>query len=448
MLFGLCLGLFLIFVLGWGIVWLLDRARVLRGMEKLAISFLLGQIGTTLLFFGFLVFRLPQPAFGEALLLGTLSLLIIFFERKNILAGILRIVPAIKQGLVWRPFNGATFKRWLLVILLLLIGLKLAYALVETGSKPEYAWDASGNWTACGKGLYYVTLEQPSRLPQFWASQGNNYPKHVSLMHGWLFSLMQQANDQWSKIFFWLNLLCLVMIFYQTVSATGTRWRALFFTYFLLSGPYFIYMSTIGYADFTLMVYFSVGIVYFYQWVRTKQETYFYLFSLFLAATTWIKLEGKPYAVLGMILVGLFVWLDKSYALKAKCIKTAQYIGAGLIIGLPWQCFALAQPWGSRERLALHLPQALELLRLIYGKMFIEGTWGIFWIIAIAGVLLSWRKIKRREILALAVAVLLFFAVLLSIFLFTEDALGWFEVSFNRILLSVYPVVVLLLSLL
>lgn len=265
-------------------------------------------------------------------------------------------------------------------------------------------------------------------------------------MHGWLFSVMRQANDQWSKIFFWINLLCLAIIFYRTVRTSGSRVKALFFTYFFLSCPYLIYMSTIGYADFTLMVYFSVGIVSFYQWMRTKQPAYFSLFAIFLASTTWIKLEGKLYLVLGMALVSLFVWLHNNYSLKEKLIKTAQYIGAYIIIGLPWQIFASSLQLASREQLAFRWPQFLELHRLIYIKMFIEGTWGIFWVIAIAGVLFGWRNLKSRENLALAVTILLFYGVLLSIFLLTGDAFGWFEVTYNRILLSIYPVVVLLLA--
>jgi hypothetical protein len=253
---------------------------------------------------------------------------------------------------------------------------------------------------------------------------------------------MGEANDQWSKVFFPVGLVCLLLLFYRALAKIRSDLGATAFTYVLLSAPLFLYLSTIGYADFSLCVYFSLGIIFFHQWVRERQNLYFWLFSIFISLTTWIKLEGKVFYVLGLILLLIYCWVAYNKSIKAMLTKTTQYLSVFFVVGLPWQLFIILNHLPTREGFAFQLFHFFELQARIYLKLFGEGSWGILWVAAAAAFLFFFRRLLSDENIYLLVAFLLFYGIIIFIYLFTADGYSWFEITFNRVWLSIYPVII------
>jgi hypothetical protein len=219
-----------------------------------------------------------------------------------------------------------------------------------------------------------------------------------------------------------------------------------FFSYFLLTSPFFLYDSTVGYADFTLSVYFSGGVILFYRWIHEKEEVYFWLFTIFIALTTWIKLEGKLLYLLGLILLLIYTWNNSNRSVKTIMTKVGQYLSVYAVIGLPWQLFVSSHHLETREKFGFYLPYFFDLHAQIYTKLFAQGSWGVFWIAAVAAALFFYKTLFKTKTVYLAISFLLFYGIVLFIYQFTDDGYGIFSTSFNRVWISVYPLTVFMIG--
>jgi hypothetical protein len=261
-------GLFIAWLLGDMILGVFAASGKMRPPEKLALGYLIGQGALTLLLFFLFLLPISHRVMLVSWLVLALFGLKLLVKRKcecldfaAFLTGCVQFMKKMKAG----PYA------LLLIILFSGLTFKLSYVFVESCSKPEYAWDAAGNWTDAGKNYFYAEKYRPDRLVEQFKKAVNGYPRSLSIMHYWLFGWMGEANDQWSKIIFPLELLCLLVIFYYGLEPVRGRLGALAFTYFLCSAPLFLYHATIGYADLTKTVYFSAGMIYFFAGRRKNR---------------------------------------------------------------------------------------------------------------------------------------------------------------------------------
>ncbi len=439
---GLLAGLAIPILLGNVILSFLDPKKILQPFENLALSFLLGLSGITLLAFWSFFINLQYRVFIIS------GIIVALFVIKRIIYGKfgraegLQLKQSIDQVREKRLFTPRNIALGLMVIFM---AIKLSYTFIEACSKPEYSWDASAFWTMDGKSFFYLNNEQPGQVLKYFFMLPNyhpEYPKQIQLTHFWLFSWMREANDQWSKIIFPMSLVCFMVMFYTSLNKLRGNLGASIVTYFLLSSPLFLYLSTVGYADFTLSIYFSLGIIFFYRWAQEKQDVYFWLFAIFISLTAWIKLEGKPLCVLGFVILFIYVFHYSNKSVKSMLKKVGQYLSVFFAINLPWQLVVNFNHLETREKLASHLDHFLDLHSQIYTKLFAEGSWGVFWIAVVGAALLFYKRLLKRENVYLAVTLILFYGIVLFIFQFTYDGYSVFDVSFDRVWLSIYPITV------
>jgi len=433
-------GLFIAWMLGHLIIRFFDPGKKLSAFEDMALSYLVGQGSVTLLLF--LLFLLPiahQSLIITLLVVGSFAVKMFYdksghWRNKKISFGI---------------FSGFFLKRKNIIIVLLLIFLvsslfiKISYSFVEACSKPEYAWDAAGNWTLAGKNYFYAEKYRTDKVVEELKNTVNSYPRGLSLMHYWLFWWMGEANDQWSKMIFPVELLCLLVIFYCGLKPARGQLGALVFVCFLCSAPIFLYHSTIGYADLTKTVYFAAGMIYFYRWIQTNQELYFWSFALPLAFTSWIKMEGRILYAIGFVLLLLYLWRDSKETLRSKIVHIGEYLLLFMVIGLPWQLFVLFNQLPGQEGwLSFSFYRFLEFHAKVYELLFLGGSWGMFWVLAAGTTLFFFkRQLSGRNFYLLA-AILLFYGNLLFIYLCFSDTVDFMLLTFNRVLLPIYPVIV------
>jgi hypothetical protein len=237
-------------------------------------------------------------------------------------------------------------------------------------------------------------------------------------MHYWLFSWMGQANDQWSKLFFPVNLLCFLVLFFNSLKKVRGSLGGLIFSYFLVSCPLLLYHATIGYADFIIAAYFSLGVIFFYGWAREREDVYFWLFAVFFSLTSWVKLEGKPLFILGGILLLLHLFRQHGRSFRPILKRVFHYFLVYAVIGLPWQVLLLVNQVSTREKFAFHLAHFFELQARIYGALFGQGSWGIIWLAIVASILFFYKDLFRKENIYLVLTGLLFYGIILFIYLF------------------------------
>ncbi|MEA3493976.1 MAG: hypothetical protein U9R38_06285 [Candidatus Margulisiibacteriota bacterium] len=436
----LIIGLFVAWLLGYLIVYLFDPAKKLPLFEGAALSFLVGQGAITLLLFFLFLLLVPNPMMIATLLIAIMFAVKLFIDKKKHFINFTGIANGIRRSFANKKNIMVVM---IFVVLFSLLTVKISYLFVEACSKPEYAWDASGNWTVIGQRVYYAQEYRPDKVVDELQKHVSGYPRGLSLTHYWLFSWMGEANDQWSKIIFPLNLICLLIIFYYGLKPIRGRLGALAFTYFLASVPLLMYHATIGYADLTKTVYFAAGIIYFYRWLQTKQNSYFWFFAVTMALTTWIKMEGKVLYAIGFALLLYYLWQGCKEPLKNKLLYIGKYLSLYLIIGLPWQLFIM---FGDlpyvQSSIHLSVSQFLAFHEKIYALMFMDGSWGIFWVIAAAAMLFFFRKQLIGANLYLLLAIILFYGNLLFIYSCFHDTVHFMQLTFSRVLLPIYPVAV------
>lgn len=439
-LLRLFLGLLVTWMFGHLVVTWFDKKHQAPLFESIALSYLVGQgLITLLLFFLFLLPLTNYTAIAALLIVGLFHLSLLRNRRRR-LVRFMVILRRFRRFFRVRRNRTAVL---LFLVLLIFFSIKITYSFVETLSKPEYAWDASGNWTLVGENVFHAEQYHSSKVVETLREHVSGYPRGVSLMHYWLFSFMGEANDQWSKIIFPLTLLCLLIIFYYGLKPLRGAWGALIFTYLLCSVPIFLYHSTIGYADLLKTAYFAAGIIYFYRFLQTKRSAYFWYFALLLAITTWLKMEGKALYAIGFALLLFYLWRDGKEPIINKLRYAARYLLLFVIIGLPWQLFLMFNKVQNLQgMLRFSFFEFFNFHKILYNLMFLEGSWGLFWVLAVAVLLFFLRRQIARPNLYLLIAILLFYGNLLFIYLCYHNAVSAMVATFNRVLLPIYPVVV------
>ncbi len=431
---GLFIGLALVFLLGRVILDILDSDNVLNMLEIVSLSFLIGMGALTILLFVLSFFYWPH----KIIVLGIIITLLYIWQMRK------KTRPAFLNKLNFKMISGIDLKKAIWIILLVIIAIKMSYSLVEATSKPEYSWDAGSHWAYPGKVIYGLSQRGFGNIPDIlikFPDHVCHYPKFIPYMHYWLFSWMGQDNDQWSRIFFPMVLFCFAAIFYSIIRKNKGPIEALFFLWILLSGPLFIYHSTFGYADFTCSSYFSIGILMFYQWARDKKNIYFYLYSMFMSLTPWIKLEGRPLYLIGLMLLLIYLWRDYAQPPKDKLIKISQYLGAYIILALPWQLFLSLNKVAPLWNFELHLDYFFNLCASFYGNLFFDGSWGVVWIGIIAALIFFYKELFNCENKYLFFTLLLFHGLFFTTYL-SFDMYLMSGAAINRQWLNIYPVAV------
>lgn len=430
----LLLGLLVSFALGNLLLGLIDRNKTLTLAENIALSGLLGLGGTSLLTFFSSFIYLPQ----RALVLGGLILLGFAIRQRQFCRDAcaqIRQIKVERVNIVW-------------LAIFAVILLKLSYSFVETCSKPEYSWDASGHWTSPGKICYFLDQEGKWIIPRVLVKLGANnsfYPKHIPFLHFWLFSWMGEANDQWSNIFLPVSLVCFLVLFYSCLKKYRGPTEALAFTWLLLSTPFFLYHSTFGYADFTNSLYFSAGIIFFYRWIKEGEAPYFILFALLVAFTSWTKNEGKMEYLLAFVLLLTFLWRDHPGKLIDKLKIVGIYLAAYAVIGWPWQLWISLNRVPSYEQFVFSFDKVMEFHALIYRLLFEQGTWGLFWPFFVAMAAVNFKDFLAKPNRYLLLALVLFYGLVSAIYL-AAVTFSWAEAGFNRQWIVFYPVAVFTLG--
>lgn len=441
---GLFISLILTVIVGLTILSMLDKDNIIKPIERIFVGFLLGEGAISLI----MLFCILLPFSFRFIIANILAVVILLFWliknrtliTNKYLAGFKHIdsfvLDCVRQ-----------IKQLRAIGLLFLLGIifKLGYAFVETCSKPEYSWDACMNWTAIAKWLLFVNSYFPDEVI-YYLTQMSSYPKQITFMHLWIFNWMGNANDQWSKIIFPIGLLCFSGIFYYSLKKYLGRLWALIFTYLLLTTPFFIYDATIGYADFSLAIYFSLSSIFFYRWIKEKHGVYFWLFAIFSALTTWIKMEGVTFYGLGLLLLLIYLWQEYETPVREKMEKILQYFAIYVVIGFPWQIFRMINKMPSREILTFKLNYFFELHRQAYDLLFMQGTWGVFWLIFAFIILISFKRLFNNENKYLLIILLLFYLRTIFVFLFTLNSYEYLPSTFNRLWISVYSISVFTLA--
>ncbi len=446
--FAIGIALFIPWLIGSVSLSFLFPREELTVPAKISLSFILG---TGILTIVMLSWNMLGGSFaGQGLHLFLLGLIFI---------GIIRSVSkkrsgqgqqgAVNEDLVRkelsRPSPYEIYWEFLDIIIILFVVFQCVYIFWRAFHIPVYGFDPLKINTLNAKVFFF---NKNIVLPQDILYRG--YPLHVSLLQTWMVLNLGYWSDQIVKVFIPFYLLSYIVIHYEFVNYFLNSRRALWSVGLLFTSNLFALHASLGYMDFTLMVYNCVTLMMIFLWYAEKETRFLVLAGVFAGISTFTKREGMAYLlVYGALFVGL-LFSDKS--LSGRRMKTAlNFIFPCLGISLLFPLFKFMRQ-GMSVGVVYELGrQNLARIPFIFSKLiqelFWSGNWNVIWSLLVFSSFFSFRSKIHPFFKWFCLCMTLFFVILFLLFLCT-NAYIWIEqrdTTLSRLILHFFPLAVLAL---
>ncbi len=220
----------------------------------------------------------------------------------------------------------------------------------------------------------------------------------------------------------------------------------------MLSLPFFTVLAGSQYCDLVMGFYLTAGLVCL---IKTKEENlsaYGHLAGLFLGLLSFTKSEGQIACGL-MMMLSIFYFLGKPGRRWIQNWKLLIPCFTGFVVGvLPTILFQFMLAPGNQTFvngfLSTEKPATLLRLKMIGAFFLIElisEKWNGLWVLLAIGLLISRFRCFSRNLLVIP-CFILFYLLIVGFYYYLNtyfDIRWWLQVSLNRILFALLPVVVL-----
>ncbi|MBL4701715.1 MAG: hypothetical protein JKX85_10715 [Phycisphaeraceae bacterium] len=457
--FSALIGIIFNFALGWQCLRLMHWQTALNGglMVRIVLAYLLGQLLTSLIYYVMLLLW-PNAFLGWILVeLLLVCLLAICGRTRQAHASALEPTPAQNDNMLHRVFCYVT---WCVVFL----GLVAVLLSVRTlALKAPYGlWDAAAMWN-----LRVVYLAHPTeQWQQIFSSdtQHPDYPLFHSLSAARLCVLYGQWNPLVTQWFGFAHGAMAVLMLVGVLMRKASIFAALLAGAILLGTQYWWGITFWQYADHTLCAYMTASAVLLYLWLSEqdiKQRSAIWMFVLLALMTgtcAWTKNEGWPWVFWVSLIVGVRVCVVN----RSRLFPMAA-VWCGALTAVLWMPLSVHLMADATNDMVTGISTSSLTSRLFdwqHTCLIFEYVWDVFlklhpvWalLLSIVWVLTfrPWQRLRQR-LPAYGVLLLISLQILtyLLVYQLTPHDLDWhLGTSVNRLMLQVWPIVVLGLFLL
>jgi len=319
-------------------------------------------------------------------------------------------------------------QKWLFMLLLTVLIVRLALLGTEVFLRPLFPWDATMHWATKAKVWFEYRSIVPftdnlSWLQAFgegvFTDRHPNYPSTIPLLQVW----MNLAAGEWNESLMNLPwLVCLAALggaFYSQLRIAGVEpTLSMVFTYFLLSMPLInTHVALAGYADLFVGAAYCAALMALHNWVSRKQAWQGVLLILFALFLMRLKIEGYMWSL--TLAPGLIVAL----AAKHAVIRLA---GIGLLCVIVLALFRQVAPESLHPFLQQFTPFSMKGLMGIIKSVFLHANWHLFAyllpMVAALSLLLPLSVLKAYR--GIATSLIIAVGAFLFLFMFTVFWLG------------------------
>ncbi|MCP4465649.1 MAG: hypothetical protein GY813_02725 [Halieaceae bacterium] len=319
-------------------------------------------------------------------------------------------------------------QKWLFMLLLILLIVRLTLLGTEIFLRPLFPWDATMHWATKAKVWFEYRSMVPftdnlSWLQAFgegvFTDRHPNYPSTIPLLQVW----MNLATGEWNESLMNLPwLVCLAALggaFYGQLRIAGAEpTLSMVFTYFLLSMPLInTHVALAGYADLFVGAAYCAALMALHNWVSRKQAWQGVLLILFALFLMRLKIEGYMWSL--TLAPGLIVAL----AAKHAVIRLA---GIGLLCVIVLALFRQVAPESLHPFLQQFTPFSMKGLMGIIKSVFLHANWHLFAyllpMVAALSLLLPLSVLKAYR--GIATSLIIAVGAFLFLFMFTVFWLG------------------------
>lgn len=423
-------------------------------MERLALSYVFGLAGITLLMFYLNVIKIPFSALS-ALFIPFLVIGFFAFKEKRKLTNLLFKFKNLKRGLVglkasflkqWRPFSLFEKAFFLIIVFVFLT------AFIRALYWPVFYWDAMTAYDS--RALFFFKEGLMTTVSQNLSWQFHPYPPFTSLAHTY-FYLLGAVNP---KILYTLIYATLLITMYFSLRSKASRLVSLILVFLLAVNPFVLEHAAAAYTNLSYTFFLAMGTIYLIRFFESKNISLFWVGIILIALSAWTRPGPEWFALMALIVLSVFAFFNRKYFwLPIVFILTF------LFVWLPWPFFL---KFGiGQERLLVGTGGGVVVSDIIlntlrgnvdFGTLFrmigllLSTTWrslGYILYLFLAAFALSFFDIKKmkREIYVLLFIVLYALTIFLGVYKFVFSFPDWQNLvvnSVNRFIMFFLPLMI------
>ena len=411
-------------------------------LEKLALSYLVGTFGATVMLAVFSSIHLPFKR--GYMILG--SLMIILFSA--ILGK--RERCCVKDKV---PSEKITIFEKLLMLGIVFQG---AYTIFRTFIKPIESYDAIAIYAIKAK-IFFTELGIPADF--FSRFKGIvphiEYPLHIPLLETSFYVVTGTLDDCLVKIIFPLFYFSIAAILFTTMKSVLPRIWAITIAFLFMTIPVVSDYATNGYADLAFAAYISAAFFYMYKWTRSNESGLLWISGILLLCGVWTKSEGIIFPFIFICAGGICAARDRDLKKRAFI-----YYAASLVIAMAIY-FMIKKAYGietnddfktpglfAPERIIGNLSRIPLILYEYQIQFFGPKKWNIAWILFLIGVVMNFRRLLSDRLILTTSMIFLSFAAYTFIYIVTPQNIQWhLSTTVSRLFIHFIPVVMLWIGL-
>ncbi len=358
------------------------------------------------------------------------------------LTGIALFIAGKKKPL-WPALTLKTQDKWGLGLLALL-AIPLT---MEALHYPLGGWDAWSCWNLKARFIFLGQDHWKDMLdPVLWRSN-THYPLLLPLMNVFCWDLLGQADQNIpmiNSIIF--SLLTAGVMCWGIFLLTGRLLTALALTALPLTLPFFITLAVSQYSDILIGFYLISAILCWLGQQRLNMPGLKVLCGLFLGLLSFTKTEGLVAAALLSALIIVDDWR------KGHFKDLPGFLFALGLMALPTVIFNLAFAPHNEAFIngfsSAAQPSDITRLQVIAVYPWFEmisGKWNGWWLLMIAGLVLSGKKSWQGKQMTVGIFVILYIGVILAYYWVNTffPIVWWMQTTLSRIIFALIPTITL-----
>jgi len=344
-------------------------------------------------------------------------------------------------------------------ILFMGISIEVFLAFFRALLKPLESFDSIAMYAIRSK-IIYLSGEI---APNFFSVITKNYPNPdhpllLPLSEVWVYTFLGNVGDLLVKIIFPMYFLSFLIIFYFLLKRFMSGKLAMLFTFILATIPQFNRFATIGYTDFILAYYYSIGTMFLFLWMKGRNIRFLVLAGIFSGLAIWTKNEGIVLCMVSFVLAGIFLIFNFKKALFGQILVFALIVA--LVAG-PW--LALRASEKLDNEVFRFSSVGLERFTDVLGKLdwipvilyefqkqfFGPKKWNIIWILFLVLLVMNFKTsfVGNMKYVSLSIILILFFYGSVYMLIPIKGPINWYLGStISRLFIHFVPLVVFWLA--
>lgn len=346
------------------------------------------------------------------------------------------------------------WQKWLFILFLILISLRLVSLGLEVIWRPLFPWDSWIGWGVRARVWFEQRQIVDFIAPHEWwrnlpntaayNAYGIDNPIAVSLIQTWMSLSLGHWNDSLINLPWLFCVVSLGLAFYGQSRLWGiSPLMGMLFVYLLLSIPILnTHTALAGYGDLWMATSYALAALAFIQWARTKDIWQGVVSLIFVLILPLIKESGIVIAA--TFIPAAFILLLSSRQWLYLLILTFVLISVILISG----SLDISIPGIGRiliDHRGIMLPYSIRSIGFqpitgnLITNLFIYSNWNVFWYLFCFSPF-SIFILNHRSWLSIHVLISLGILIFFYLFCYTRVALSVTNLTvLNRIILSLVP---------